>query len=673
MAKQPKAGIEVGLDERPAIAGLKRLAKEFGSTAIAINQSMEVAGKVFGAVQAGIGAVVGAMADATRAAMEVERIERRAFAAMQSRAGMSRQEFDALAELNDERERQLNIDADEQLQLQGTLAALGVRKEALNAATEATIGLAEVTGQGLAEAGKKVAQVLGGNVNALKEVGIKARDAADAQAQLQELFALAQAQADTLETRVAAVGHAYGNLQETFGGLVTSSDELKIGLDAVTTALLEIDTYFRSPEGKQAAREFFGVMLELASDTINAFLGLYRVIKDLRGQGDRQGTMSRVGGAFSLVQEFNPTRLALGAITGTLDQTKARIADAYDQLLGRGPNGTDAPILQTLEQLANRLQVAARTAREVQEPSLLHPDGTPYGSKPGDKGYRPPRGGGGGNGGGRSEKEKLSPLRSFTFDQLNADIIEAEKMRQETIEQALQAGRQAEQDYEQQVAEAKRDAMREQWEQTIGLAQELHRRGIEVDLAQGQERLQAQLDQSNAMRAIVQQGAEMVSSGLSSMIANVANGSMTAGDAFKGFVGSLVTSLGTMLLNVGTAAVVLGSLSLIPGLQFITGPTGVGIGAGAAAMVAGAGLIAIGAAMGGGSSGPRTSAPSRVTGGGSMPRPPSSSMGDVVPRGFAALAGASASPYVVNISFSGVVGDERRAARMIEDVLRRGR
>lgn len=55
-----------------------------------------------------------------------------------------------------------------------------------------------------------------------------------------------------------------------------------------------------------------------------------------------------------------------------------------------------------------------------------------------------------------------------------------------------------------------------------------------------------------------------------------------------------------------------------------------------------------------------------------MPRSPSSSMGDVVPRGFQGLAMGGAAPYTVNISFSGVVGDERRAARMIQDVLRRG-
>jgi hypothetical protein len=46
----------------------------------------------------------------------------------------------------------------------------------------------------------------------------------------------------------------------------------------------------------------------------------------------------------------------------------------------------------------------------------------------------------------------------------------------------------------------------------------------------------------------------------------------------------------------------------------------------------------------------------------------------MMPRGFdrGARDGAAAPSYTVNVSF-GVVGDERRAARMIRDVLERGR
>jgi hypothetical protein len=51
-----------------------------------------------------------------------------------------------------------------------------------------------------------------------------------------------------------------------------------------------------------------------------------------------------------------------------------------------------------------------------------------------------------------------------------------------------------------------------------------------------------------------------------------------------------------------------------------------------------------------------------------------SSAPDMMPRGFdrGARDGAAAPSYTVNVSF-GVVGDERRAARMIRDVLERGR
>lgn len=621
VGKSPKAGIDLSVNERPAVEGLKRLSREFATTAVSINQSMEIAGKVFGAVQAAVGSVVGAMGDAVRAAMEVERVERRAFAAMQSRAGMSREEFDALSALNDARERQLNIDADEQLQLQGTLAALGVRKEALNAATEATIGLAEVTGQGLAEAGKKVAQVLGGNVNALKELGISASSAADAQRQLQEFFVLAEAQADTLETRVAALGHAYGSLQETLGGAVTQSTAAREIMDALTTAVGEFTTYLASEEGRRAVDQFFRYFALGAAMAIDS-------IEDLRvGAIDTINWFKKNFTDEVVVESLDPE-------PSTLRKLSARLFAIYQGAAELAPP-IDASAMLT---------GAPRTATSVA----------------------------GGGARGRSGEPA-----SRTIDV--GDLFTRTAAEQAELERATEARFAAERarwqaDLQREVFESKIGTMRSQFEQEMALRQELHDRGMEWSAGANAQELQATLDQSNAMRQMVQQGAEMVSSGLSSMIANMVSGSMSAEEAFKGFVGSLITNLGTMLLNVGTAAVVLGGLSLIPGLQFITGGPGIGIGAGAAAMVAGAGLIAVGAAMGGGSgASTRAPAPGRGAGGGSMPRAPSSSMGDVVPRGFQGVMAGAVAPYTVNISFSGVVGDERRAARMIEDVLRRGR
>jgi hypothetical protein len=675
VARAPKAGIDVTVNEAPAIAGLKRLTKEFGSTAVAINQAAELGLKAWGAITGVIGGAVSAVVDATKASMEVERIQRRALAGMQARAGMSREEFDALSALNDERERQLNIDADEQLQLQGTLAALGVRKEALNAATEATIGLSAVTGQGLAEAGKKVTQVLHGNVNALKELGITASSAADAQRQLQDLFVLAQAQADTLETRIAAVGHAYGTMTETIGGLVTDSAELKKGLDAVTTALTEINDYLSSAEGKQAAREFFGVMLELASDTIDSLLGVYRIIQELRGEGDRESAMSRAGGALSLVQQLNPTALAWRAFTGEVEESRAAIGAAYDQMLGRGVGSADAPIIATIEQLSNRLRQAAADASRVPEPKLLHADGTPYGSKPGDKGYVPPRVDGGSAGDGRKKAgEEMGPGISISYE-LDFGQNEIEQQRFQAMkERRIENARLAE--FERGIAE--REAYRSEFEQRMALMQELHDRGLEFEHSMSTERLEQTKAEADARQQILQSATEQTTSILSQqmtqMVVSVASGEKSLGEALKSFVGGIVTSLGTMLIQLGTAAIAVNLLSVVPVLWGKTGLPGVGVAAGLKAIAIGAGMVALGSAMGGGGARAGAGAPPRAGGGGGGSAPRASSLD--TGRGFMpsfAMAGAGAQPYTVNVNFNGVVGDERRAARMIEDTLRRGR
>ena len=81
-------------------------------------------------------------------------------------------------------------------------------------------------------------------------------------------------------------------------------------------------------------------------------------------------------------------------------------------------------------------------------------------------------------------------------------------------------------------------------------------------------------------------------------------------------------------------------------------------------------MVALGAAMGGGGvRGGNAAVPRAAGGGAAAPRG-----FDPVPRGFGGARGAMAAApsYNVNVSF-GVVGDERRAARMIRDVLERGR
>ena len=188
MARNPKAGIEVGINDRPAIEGLRNLARSFGAFSVQAAGALTVAQAGWSALTGAIGAVVDVTSEYVKLAMEQERVERRAIAAIQTRASFSREELALLQEANAARQMQLGIGDEVQLQLQGTMAAMGVNKAQLDAATKAAIGLSEAMGMGLEEAAKLSAKALTGNVAALAEVGVKTTSVADAQRQLNGLY-----------------------------------------------------------------------------------------------------------------------------------------------------------------------------------------------------------------------------------------------------------------------------------------------------------------------------------------------------------------------------------------------------------------------------------------------------------------------------------------------------
>lgn len=181
--------------------------------------------------------------------------------------------------------------------------------------------------------------------------------------------------------------------------------------------------------------------------------------------------------------------------------------------------------------------------------------------------------------------------------------------------------------------------------------------------------VEAEHAQQQALAQIGSQTAMAFGDQLAQMVIAVASGEKSIGEALEGFVSQILMQMGTMLISTGFAGLALQALSIIPGLQGFTGVPGLGVPASLAAIALGTAMVGGASMMPGGARHPGT-----PSGGGGTPpqsRPPS--IDDMAPRGFAGLGAAGAAPYTVNISFSGVVGDERRAARMIEDVLRRGR
>jgi hypothetical protein len=665
MAKNPRAGIDVALNDRPAIDGLRNLAKSFGTFSVQAAASLELARAGWQALTGAIGAVVGATAEYVQLASEQERVERRAIAAIQARTSLTQAEFNALQAANAARQQQLGIGDEVQLQLQGTLASMGVTKGQLDGATRAAIGLSEAMGMGLEEAGKIAGKALTGNVAALQEYGIRVGSVTEAQAALNRLYEQSVAQSTTLATRYQVLTANIGDLQEVIGQTVTSSGVAKDALDALSAATVQLQTFFASSDGKALVNQFFSVITTGAADAIDAMLGAYRVMQSLRGESDRGSLLSRVGGAGRLLGAVQPGALlarALG-VGGGLQGGAAEIKDAFDQLLGRGVEALgDSPLVQTASDLADRLRAAAKSAVEVQ--SALGVGGA---------GGR--RGGGGGAalpevsvevGNIRLSRDIQREHMARQQAQLEAGFAEELAASQAAItREAADIQRQVDMEVIDQ-----RNALHQQaFELRMRTTADMNDAELQIAVAHGQ-RMQAQ-QQTMADYAVM--GLQAVGNAITEYVSAWASGADMAEMSAGKLAGGLIKQLGTMMIQTGVMSLLLAPLALVPAFTPITGgPQNAGplAIAGAALVAGGIGAVALGSRLGG--RGPAASAAGGRSGGGTSAAP--SSQTDPFPRGFGGVGRdmAAAPSYNIAVSF-GVVGDERRAARMIRDVLERGR
>jgi hypothetical protein len=667
MAKNPRAGIDVALNDRPAIDGLRNLAKSFGSFSVQAAASLELARAGWQALTGAIGAVVGATAEYVQLASEQERVERRAIAAIQARTSLTQAEYEALQAANAARQQQLGIGDEVQLQLQGTLASMGVGKAQLDAATRAAIGLSQAMGMGLEEAGKIAGKALTGNVAALQEYGIRVGSVTEAQAALNRLYEQSVAQSSTLATRYEVLTANIGDLKEVLGQTVTSSGVAKDALDALSAATVQLQTFFASSDGKALVNQFFSVITVGAADAIDAMIGAYRVMQALSGERERGSLLSRAGGAGRLAMSVTPSSLlarAMGLTPGGLQGQAAEMKDALDQLMGRGvePLG-DSPLVQTAGDLADRLRAAAKSLVEIQS-------GLGVGGAGG-------RRGGGGGGALPGVSVEVGEIR------LSRDI-ERENMAQEQAQvqagfaQALAANQLAitreaadiQRQVDMDVLNQRNDLHRQAFELRMQTTADMNRQELEIVVAHGQ-RIKEQQD---LMAQYAMQGLEAISNAIADYVGAWASGADMADRSIAKLAGGLIKQLGMMMIQTGLMSVLLAPLALIPIFKPITGgpqmagPLAI---AGGALIAAGVGAVALGSAMGG--RGPSGSA-AGARGGGGGASAGSGSQTDPFPRGFGGMGHdmAAAPSYTVNVSF-GVVGDERRAARMIRDVLERGR
>lgn len=625
--KNPKTAIEIGVNERPAVAGLKRLAGDFGRTSVQMNQSLELVGKAWGVLSGAIGGAVAIASEFIELAAEQERVERRAIAAIRSRSEFTRAEFEALQASNAERQRALGIGDEEQLQLQGTLSAMGLRKDQLNAATEATIGLAEATGQDLAAASRLIVRAFAGETSALSRYGIRVDSVAEAQTELARLFEVAQAQSSTLTTRTKVLSAAYGDLKEQIGAVLNESDGAAESLDALTGFVEDLGTYLRSADGIALVDDMARAVAGLAADAINAALGFKLLATDIENAlakmdptGGRAGALANLTNPLFLLSE------GMGGISGEVER------------LISGEAFTEATVgnLELYQRLADRLQGIATGGR--------------------DDGFVGPPAptGGGGRGPRRPRRPPGAPSgrdEGLGAHQFGPKPLQGEALRMHLEESELEH------------LGGMTDAQREALEEAREIANEIFEQHKD-DRQQTQEAILAQDRQFfGSMMSIA-------TSSLSNFARAVATGSASIGEALRGMVGGIISSFGEMMIQLGSAAVLAGTLGTIAPI-FAPGTGGpLGVGAGVALIAGGAAMVGIGAALGGrggGAASTPTATPSSV-GSTSRARLPDSpfARGFEGGPGFGGAMQAAASTVVVN--FNGIV-DSRRAAREIRDVL----
>ncbi len=148
-----------------------------------------------------------------------------------------------------------------------------------------------------------------------------------------------------------------------------------------------------------------------------------------------------------------------------------------------------------------------------------------------------------------------------------------------------------------------------------------------------------------------------IAGGIGAALEGTANG-LTI---LKQMLGEMLMSIGRMLIEQGAAALIMGLLSLVG----LGNPAGLVVGP--IAIAGGAALMAVGSAIKGGSSNPGGGASTSASPGTSAAPAPSFAQAAQLNRGESTSDGAQ--PMTVNINFNRPVTNERRAAREIGDVL----
>jgi hypothetical protein len=612
MAREPTTEIRLGVNFRKAIDDLKKFSKSWGSTITTLNQGAELMGRAWGAVAGSIGALVNISAEWVELAQIQEAQERKLTGALKARGKFTEEAFEDMKAFTGAMQQQTGIGDDYLLGIQAQLVAMGVQVEHLKDATKQTIGLAEVTGNA-ESAARLVAGAHQGAAGRLARYGIVAKTTAEAQEKLNDLFVIAAERSNTFETRVTILQNNVGDLKEELGFVITKSTAVNGILETLSDTTLDFTAWLAGKDGKEAVNAMARSIAGLGASTIDAVLGMQKAI--------RRSSIPEFAGLMGLFLTGDAfTTKGQGRLSLALDafrNTKERIKEDVKRELTAGEKD---------------LQAASDALRRI----AVGKDKTTVGA--GSKNVRP------------RDKGPDPRLRPAGDDDENAHLI----ARNESL-----------------IA-----AFKDQEDAAIELG---------LKMAETEEKhtnqIASNIDRREALRNKEHEGLKFIASKLPS-IGSVVGGAIenifqSIGEGenvlanLDKFFGGLISSMGSTLIQIGTAAVAAGTLgTVVPWLAPETGGP-LGVGAGLAAIGVGAGLVAAGAALGGGSG--ASAAPSSSGG--------SASSGDFLPARSSGASGVSsgfstdfAGPDVTrvyNLNFGGfIAGSKAEVGRAVKSMVR---
>jgi hypothetical protein len=553
--------------------------------------------------------------------------ERNLIAAARMRGEFTKENFDQLQKLNAETQRATGIGDEQQLKIQAQMSMMGLRNDQLAEATRATIGLAEATKQDLNSAMRIVVRTFAGNTSAIKRYLPNVKNTSDAMRIMLQNFEIAKTRTQTLAGRTKVLGAAYGDLLEVLGSNVTRSEALKGGVEAMTNAFTRLGEHLGSQRGQMAMDLFFRSMMLNTALALRGFLEMNRAAARLKTaitspdhKAQPAGTMEAatvVGGELLTAREMR-AELEAGATgfrRGELEQALKLMAAKRGKDLVQVVDVIGETIT---DQLIKELIAASKLSASTKDPPSGKTGGPPPPTERGDT--------------------QNAHLAAFEHEkQIRADIAD---LRARELE-----------------ATAEFNSKQTDLETQRLIAQRENLDAINADRKKF-------FDQFATI------GIQGMTQFISGMIVSAAQGRLSFGAAIKGLFATLIDGVGNMMIQLGTAAILLGKAgSVAPWLAAITGgPLGV---------KAGIGLVIGGAVLKGAAGALRSSgaaateAAGAAAGNAAARRAPTAAGIDTEPTGFDARRGRPENrTTVINVSFPGTLpGAEERQARAIQRLL----